>query len=394
MKIKLGGTLEASDPQTPNQIDWIPSLFLTLTPVAAVGLTAWYLLTENFNWWMIGLFVAFYSLTCLSITAGYHRLFAHRSYDASFATRLFYALFGAAAFQNSILKWSTDHRIHHRFVDTDDDPYTISKGFWFAHIGWMLRKEKRHPHYKAYQRDLLKDPIVLWQHKYYLWIAIFMCFLLPGILGYFLAGSFLGGLAFGGFLRLVAAHHGTFLINSMSHWWGAQPYTDENTARDNLFTAILTFGEGYHNFHHLFATDYRNGIRWYHWDPTKWAIQLKAKLGLAYNLRKTPEDQILQAKLVMQQKRVLVRSSLRKASSDHIEKFQKTMEEMRARVLTAQKRALELRMEYVQLKSEKAEDYRKRLEEVKREWQQAKLEWLAAYKEWKMLLRQPALAYA
>ncbi len=378
------------------KIDWTPTLFLTLTPVAAFGLTALYFATETFSWWMVTLFISFYTATAMSITGGYHRLFSHKSYEANFIIRLLYALFGAAAFQNSILKWATDHRIHHRFVDTDNDPYSINKGFWYAHIGWMIRKEDRHPHYKSYQRDLLQDKVVMWQHKYYLPISIFMAFLLPGILGWALAGSFLGGFAIGGCLRLVAVHHGTFLINSLSHWWGAQTYTDQNTARDNILTAVLTFGEGYHNFHHLFANDYRNGIRWYHWDPTKWLIQFKAKLGLVYNLRKTPEDQILAAKLMMDEKRVEQRYLAKAASLEYREKFKQTLEEIRARLLVAQKRIQELKAEYRRIKAEKTENYRRRLEEIKLEWRQAKEEWMIAYREWKEHLSEPAtvLAYA
>jgi stearoyl-CoA desaturase (delta-9 desaturase) len=383
------------DIQKPKpKIDWTPTLFLTLTPIAAIVLTTWYLKTETFSWWMVTLFVAFYTATAMSITGGYHRLFAHKSYDASFIIRLLYALFGAAAFQNSILKWATDHRIHHRFVDSNDDPYSINKGFWYAHIGWMLLEEPKHPHWKSYQRDLTQDKIVMWQHKYYLPISIFMAFLLPGILGWALADSFLGGIAIGGCLRLVAVHHGTFLINSLSHWWGAQTYTDQNTARDNLFTAFLTFGEGYHNYHHLFANDYRNGIRWYHWDPTKWLIQFKAKLGLVYNLRKTPEVEILAAKLIMDEKRAEQRFQLKSASQEYREKFRKTMDEIRARLLVAQKRIQELNVEYRRIKAEKTENYRLRLEEIRREWRQAKEDWIAAYNEWKFHLNHPTLVYA
>lgn len=373
----------------PFKFDLVPTLFLSLTPVAAIALTTWYALTEPFSWWTIALFVAFYTLTAMSITGGYHRLFSHKSYDASFPVRLFYALFGAAAFQNSILKWATDHRIHHRFVDSENDPYSINKGFWYAHIGWMYLKEKDHPHFAAYQRDLLKDKVVVWQDKYYLWIAIFMGLLLPGILGWALCGSFLGGFAIAGFARLVAVHHGTFFINSLSHWWGTQTYTDQNSARDNLVAAFLTFGEGYHNYHHLFANDYRNGIRWYHWDPTKWLIQIKARLGLVYNLRRTPEDQILKAKLIMDEKRLKVRTS-----HDHFEKLQKRIEEMRTRLIEAQVRIQELKVEYRRIKNEKTENYHLRLNEIKREWEQAKADWVAAYGEWKLMLSHSSPVYA
>lgn len=371
-----------------SNIDPLPTLFLTLTPVAAVVLTTMYVLSGNFSWWSVVLFVAFYTITAMSITGGYHRLFSHKSYEASAFVRLMYALFGAAAFQNSILKWATDHRIHHRFVDSDKDPYSINKGFLYAHIGWMLFKEEQHPHFKAYQRDLVNDKIVMWQDKYYVPIAIFMGLIFPGLLGWLMFDSFLGGLALGGFLRLVCVHHGTFLINSLSHWWGAQTYTDQNTARDNLFTAFLTFGEGYHNFHHLFANDYRNGIKWYHWDPTKWLIKFKAKLGLVSGLKKTPEEEILKAKLIMDEKRLA-----KKVSGDQLAQWQTHLEEMKRKLLEAQTRISKLKQEYVALKLAKTNDCKKRMEEVKKEWQRAKSEWMISYKIWRLTLKRASLAF-
>lgn len=371
-----------------SNIDLVPTLFLTLTPVAAVVLTTWYVLSGNFSWWSVVLFAVFYTITAMSITGGYHRLFAHKTYEASTFVRLMYALFGAAAFQNSILKWATDHRIHHRFVDSEKDPYSISKGFWYAHIAWMLFKEDPHPHFKAYQRDLVNDKIVVWQDKYYVWIAICMGLILPGVLGWLFFGSFLGGLALGGFLRLVCVHHGTFLINSLSHWWGAQTYTDQNSARDNLFAAFLTFGEGYHNFHHLFANDYRNGIKWYHWDPTKWLIKLKAKLGLVSSLRKAPEEEILKAKLIMDEKRLA-----QKTSSNYVIQWQGHLEEMKKKLLDAQIHINKLKQEYLKLKAEKTENYKNRMEEIKREWQREKAQWLISYKIWRLTLKRAMVSF-
>ncbi|MCB0411854.1 MAG: fatty acid desaturase, partial [Bdellovibrionales bacterium] len=380
--------------QRPLKIDLVPFLFLTLTPLAAIFFSTVYFMTASWNWWMLVLFIIFYHATGMSITGGYHRLFSHRAYDAHFIVRLFYALFGAAAFQNSILKWATDHRIHHRHVDSDQDPYSISKGFWYAHMGWMIFKEPLHPHHAAYQRDMLKDPIVVWQHKYYLPISIFMGLMIPALLGWWLGGSFIGGLALVGFTRIVALHHGTFLINSLSHWWGRQTYTDENTARDNEFTALLTFGEGYHNFHHLFANDYRNGIRWYHWDPTKWFIRMKAYLGLVSNLRKTPEEQILRARLEMQAKRAHVRFHRISARFPTLprKKWHSSIEALRSRLLDLHKEIQHLKAEYRRLKAEKSADYQHRIEEIRAEWKKRKSEWLAAYQQWKDLLQNPGLS--
>ena len=270
-----------------NHPAWVSSAFLFSTPIAAVVLTTWYVMTTPFQPAIWILAAVFYTLTAGSITAGYHRLFSHRTYKASKAVKWLYALFGAAAYQHSILKWCMDHRLHHRFVDTDLDPYSINKGFMYAHIGWMLQDQTYPPNAEAYVRDLERDPIVVFQHQYYLWLAIGVCFVLPMALGWML-GSALGGLAVAGFLRLTLVHHATFFINSLCHFWGERNYTNDHTAKDNLLAAFFTFGEGYHNFHHTFANDYRNGIRWYQWDPTKWVIRSFAVFSLAYDLNVTP----------------------------------------------------------------------------------------------------------
>jgi stearoyl-CoA desaturase (Delta-9 desaturase) len=78
---------------------------------------------------------------------------------------------------------------------------------------------------------------------------------------------------------------------------GIQPYTDENTARDNAVVALLTFGEGYHNFHHMFAHDYRNGVRWWQWDPSKWLIYAMQWVGLTTELKRVPWFKIQRAVL-------------------------------------------------------------------------------------------------
>lgn len=364
-----------SENDNSKTLDWVPTLFLTITPTAAILLTSLWLYLDGFSWGMLALFVVFYSLTAMSITAGYHRLWSHKTYEASKPLQWFLALFGAAAFQNSIYKWSVDHRLHHRYVDGDKDPYSISKGFWFAHVGWMCKKQSLPPEAKAYGRDLEKNPIVMFQHNHYLPLAIVMGFFLPTFIGYLL-GSGLGGLAVGACLRIVALHHGTFLINSACHWWGKQPYTTDNTARDNLVLAFLTFGEGYHNFHHLFASDYRNGIRWYHWDPTKWAIQLNEKFGMAFNLKKTNEQLILKARISKE------RSLAEKLIPKYKIQWQHKLEQLSANVENAQKRFLELKAEYRELKRQKQEASQQKIQEIRCELKLAKLQFQASLRQW------------
>jgi len=281
-----------------NKIDWINTSFLILSPIFAILLTVLYFKTEVNYLPQIILFIFFYLATGMSITAGYHRLFSHRTYKANTLLKIIYLLFGAAAFQNSALKWSMDHRIHHNNVDKDHDPYNINKGFFYAHIGWIFYKEEDFRNIPI-PKDLAQDKWVMLQHKYFMAIAILMGFGLPTLIGSFF-GSAIGGFTLAGLLRIVFVHHCTFFINSLCHVVGKRTYTDTNSARDSFILAFFTYGEGYHNFHHYFPSDYRNGVKWYQFDPTKWLIKTSAFLGLATDLKRVPERMIREAQNKMQ----------------------------------------------------------------------------------------------
>lgn len=281
--------------QSRTRIDWVNVVFLTLTPIIGIAGTALYTWKNGFEWWMLGLFVVMYSLVGMSICAGYHRLFSHRAYDATGPVAWFYAFFGAMAAQNSVLEWSSQHRIHHKYVDRDWDPYNIRRGFWWAHIFWIFFESDLRGDYST-SPDLLKNKVVMWQHRYYKGILLIAGFGIPTLVGWAF-GDALAGLLWGGFLRIVAVHHSTFFVNSLAHKVGTPRYAWEVSARDNWAVALLTFGEGYHSFHHRFSSDYRNGVRWWHWDPAKWLIVTLHKLGLASNLKMTPAALIEKARL-------------------------------------------------------------------------------------------------
>lgn len=270
------------------------TIFVGLPLAALVLVPLWGLYRgyDSFQWlWAL----AFLYLNGLSITGGYHRLWAHKAYEAHPALKWFFAFWGAGALQNSILIWASDHRRHHRHVDDDHrDPYSASRGLWFSHMGWMLRQYNTNEPDFSNARDLQRDPVVMWQDRHYVALTVFMNAGLPALLGLW-HGDVIGTLLIVGLLRLVVNHHVTFFINSLAHYWGSRPYTEANSARDNGFLAFLTYGEGYHNYHHIFQTDYRNGIRWYQWDPTKWMISLCARLGLARNLTRIPDFKIQRA---------------------------------------------------------------------------------------------------
>jgi stearoyl-CoA desaturase (delta-9 desaturase) len=281
--------------ETVRRKDWVNILFLTLTPVVGVVGTALYTWRVGFHPWMLVLFVTMYLLVGLSICAGYHRFFSHKSYEASPVVQVFFAVFGAMAAQNSILRWSSSHRIHHHYVDKDWDPYNIRRGFWWAHILWIFYADPANENLDN-AADLAANPVVRWQQRWTKFLLLGVGFGLPTLVGA-LFGDPIAGLLWGGFLRIVVIHHTTFFVNSLAHQLGERRYGDEVSARDNWMVALLTLGEGYHSFHHRFPADFRNGIRWFHWDPAKWFIRALRFSGLASELRATPEPLIERARM-------------------------------------------------------------------------------------------------
>lgn len=277
------------------KIKWATSAFLVLTPPLAVASAVVLAVARGFNWVDLGLFAFFVVATGLSVTAGYHRLFAHKAYETRSPIRLAFLLFGAGAFQQSVLDWSADHRRHHREIDSEADPYNIGRGFFWAHMGWLLFEPPK-PREFSNVPDLVADRWVVLQDRFYLPLAFLMGFGAPLAAGWAL-GSPWGGLVWGGLVRIVVVHHATFLVNSLAHTLGKRPYSVAVSARDSFVTALLTFGEGYHNFHHRFASDYRNGIRRSHFDPTKWLIRALASLRLASNLKQIPRERIVAAEV-------------------------------------------------------------------------------------------------
>lgn len=270
---------------------WLNVLFLTLTPLAAAVLVPLYIWHHGVHWAEPLAFFALWFLTGLGITGGYHRMFSHRAWWAPRPIRAALLVLGAATWQNSALTWSAKHRYHHRYVDTEGDPYNIERGFWWAHMVWVFYEGKDDEEIESVP-DLADDALCQWQHRNYLLISTAFNLGVPLALG-LLIGRPIGMLLWAGLLRIVVLHHMTFFINSLAHMWGRRPWSDFLTARDNGVLAVLTLGEGYHNFHHTFPSDYRNGFRWFHWDPTKWSIWVLSKMGLAHDLRRSPVDRRL-----------------------------------------------------------------------------------------------------
>lgn len=324
-------------------INWVPAIVLLSTLFLAIAIVPWYLWTHGVG---MGVWVAFAILmawTGLSITAGYHRLWSHKSYEAHPVVKYILLLGATLAVESSVFDWCSGHRSHHRHVDDEyDDPYSSRRGFWFSHMGWMLRKYPSGQYDYKNIPDLKKDKLLALQHKYYGFWVIATNVVVLAMIGW-ITGDMLGTFLIAGLLRLVLTHHFTFFINSLCHMFGTRPYTDENTARDNGLLAIVTWGEGYHNYHHYFQYDYRNGVKWWQYDPTKWIIGLLAKVGLASNLKRVDDLTIKHAELTMQFKRAQERiatggepslderlAAFKERISAEYDEFTKTVEEWHA----------------------------------------------------------------
>ena len=287
---------------TSRGINWVPATFLIIYQALIITALPFYLYYGSPTWTMVGVSVLLLYITGISITAGYHRFYSHRAYKTNKWVEGVLLFFGSMSAQGSALRWSYDHRIHHAHVDTDDDPYSIQKGFWYAHCLWILEKPRTID--SKVVPDLLKNPMVTFQHRYY-----GLTMVLSNIIGFLFVGwlfnDYLGAFVLSLWTRMFFLHHFTWFINSLAHTWGDKPFCQEQSAVDNYLISLLTFGEGYHNYHHTFANDYRNGIRWYHFDPTKWVIWTLNKLGLATGLKRM-DPYAIQKRMVMERKDLLM----------------------------------------------------------------------------------------
>lgn len=274
------------------QVRWLGLVFFILIHVIAIVGTPLYIYYRGITAPELALFFFYLGATGMATTIGYHRLFAHRTFETSATIRFLLLFFGAATFEESALKWASQHRQHHLFTDTEHDPYGVNKGFWHAHIGWILFWRHR-ANYKNVN-DLRRSRLVSHQHDHHPWWSVGAGVVLPMLIATWI-GHPLGGFIMAVCLRIVIVLHSAFFVNSFAHTFGKRPYNHAESARDNWLGAILTNGEGFHNFHHRFPSDYRNGFRWYHWDPSKWCIFVLSKLGLAWDLKKTSAERITAA---------------------------------------------------------------------------------------------------
>nr|XP_039265588.1 stearoyl-CoA desaturase 5-like [Styela clava]XP_039265590.1 stearoyl-CoA desaturase 5-like [Styela clava] len=242
---------------------------------------------------LFGFITGFFSE--LGVTAGAHRLWTHRSYKAKLPLRTFLMIINTLALQNSIFDWSRDHRSHHKYSETDADPHNARRGFFFCHIGWLMvrkhpdviRKGKNIP-----LNDLLDDPVIAFQRKYFLLLAPLCCFIIPSIIPWYFWGETLWNGYCMSVLRYCCVLNITWTVNSFAHLFGDRPYDRTIHPAENYFVSLAAIGEGFHNYHHTFPSDYSTSEYGYRLNPTTAFIDLMAFIGQAYDRKSTTKNAI------------------------------------------------------------------------------------------------------
>ncbi|KAJ8921482.1 hypothetical protein NQ315_003100 [Exocentrus adspersus] len=230
------------------------------------------------------------------VTIGAHRLYSHKTFKAKFSLRLALNILQTIAGQNCLYIWVRDHRLHHKYSDTDADPHNAHRGFFFSHMGWLM--SKKHPAVIEKGKtidmsDLEADPVVMFQKEYYKPLyAVFAIALPVAIPVYFWNENYVNSFFISYMLRYIVVLHATWLVNSAAHLYGTKPFDKFILPVESKFVAFISIGEGWHNYHHSFPWDYRAAELGSKYCMTTYIIDLLAYFGLAYDLKSAPYTMI------------------------------------------------------------------------------------------------------
>eukprot|EP01060_Flectonema_neradi_P011749 TRINITY_DN1874_c4_g1_i1.p1 TRINITY_DN1874_c4_g1~~TRINITY_DN1874_c4_g1_i1.p1 ORF type:complete len:610 (+),score=141.31 TRINITY_DN1874_c4_g1_i1:45-1874(+) len=256
---EASGGLQQRDAWQWSDVNWFMSIFLVVVHALAIygSILSWD--SPHFRSLWIDAWILYPVTGMLGITAGAHRLWAHRSYQAHFPARFVMMIANSIANQGTIYHWARDHRVHHAKSDTEADPHDITRGFFYSHMGWLMLKKRqavKDAGKKIDCSDLLKDPLVRIQHVCDPFWNMFFCFAVPAIYAHYMYNeAWLGFLVIGA-ARWLLCLHATWTVNSVAHTFGSRPYTPNMYPSESWFTTLFAVGEGYHNWHHTYPYDY------------------------------------------------------------------------------------------------------------------------------------------
>jgi stearoyl-CoA desaturase (delta-9 desaturase) len=231
---------------------------------------------------LVGMAAVFYVVRMFAVTGVYHRYFAHRSYKTSRPFQFLLALLGTSATQKGPLWWAAAHRVHHKYSDTEKDVHSPKqRGFWYAHMGWWLGRDHETTHWKQI-KDFAVYPELVFLDRWHV-IGVFAC------MGTAAALRGFDGFLWGYVVSTCLLLHGTFTINSLAHVYGARRYATSDTSRNNLWLALLTLGEGWHNNHHHHMQSANQGFFWWEVDVTFYVLKVLEAVGLVWDVKKAPK---------------------------------------------------------------------------------------------------------
>jgi stearoyl-CoA desaturase (delta-9 desaturase) len=267
--------MTAATTSTKPPISWPVVFFMAAIHVGAL----FALLPSNFSWNAVGLMLVLHWITGgLGITLGWHRLLSHRSFVTPKWLEYFFAFCGALACEGGIIEWVGLHRNHHVYSDQEKDQHNSNFGFWWSHMGWMLRDVAAKKDVEKLTKDINQDPFYRFLDTYFLPIQIAF-----GVVLYAFGGwSFV---VWGIFMRLVLVYHCTWFVNSATHKFGYRTHESGDKSTNCWWVALLTYGEGWHNNHHAFPHSARHGLQWFEIDTTWMMISLLKSLRLATKVR-------------------------------------------------------------------------------------------------------------
>ena len=260
------------------RLQWVKSVpFFAIHALAIVGVIA-----GGWSWKGFALAIALYVIRMFGVTAGYHRYFSHRTFRTSRVMQFVFALLATSSAQKGVLWWAAHHRVHHKFSDQEGDVHSLKReGFWWSHVGWIL-SEKYDGTDEKRVKDLTRFPELRFLDRFHL--------LMPTLLG---VGLFFAGgwhaLLWGLFVSTTLLWHGTFTINSLTHYFGNRRYVTTDNSKNNVWLALITLGEGWHNNHHYYPASTRQGFFWWEIDVTYYVLKVMSWLGLVWDLQSPTE---------------------------------------------------------------------------------------------------------
>jgi stearoyl-CoA desaturase (delta-9 desaturase) len=248
-----------------------------------------------------------YTISIVAVEVGYHRMVVHRGFKTGRVMRAVLAGIGSMGAIGPIGWWTANHRQHHAYTDVPGDPHSPHlsgcglmgklKGFWHSHAGWLMNQTSIVTNPARYAADVYRDPVLRTTHQLY-FPLVFLGLVIPAVAGGIMHGSWFGlvrGFLWGGLTRIFCVHHAVWALGSFCHAYGSQTYETRDQARNNLWVAIPTFGEGWHHNHHVFPTSARHGLEWWQLDPNYYFIRGLELLGLAWDV-KVPSRQVRAAR--------------------------------------------------------------------------------------------------